>query len=250
VMYHNVLRFSAFFALILQHQILAQTTGPQVRACDTIEGMKTVLYARVSTKKMKKVSKLTEEQVFAQNPENQLRVLRTFAASQGWTIVHEYVDRESGVKKRPSFEAMLEAATRREFDVVLFWSIDRFSREGVLPTLQRLADLSRYGVKYRSYQESFVDTTHPFGDVLTAFVAKVASLERERIRERISIGLERARAEGKHLGRPAEVRDHQRVWDLRAQGSTVRQIVEDTGYSHGAVQRILDMARGSKLGLD
>lgn len=63
---------------------------------------------------------------------------------------------------------MLEAVSRREFEVLLFWSLDRFSREGMVETLNALKRISDYGIKYRSLQESYIDTTNPFGDLLTA----------------------------------------------------------------------------------
>src|SRR5215471_2030174 len=84
-----------------------------------------VLYARVSTKDK------------GQDTRNQLAQLRNFCAKQDWTITAEYVDQASGkTGERPQFKAMMAAAVMREFDLVLFWSLDRFSREGVLETLQ------------------------------------------------------------------------------------------------------------------
>src|SRR5579875_423873 len=102
---------------------------------------------------------------------------------------------------RPEFLRMMEAATKRQFDILLFWSVDRFSREGIVPVLTNLKRLSGYGVRYRSYQETFIDTTSEFGDLLAAFVAKIAELERQRIRARIKAGLDRTRAKGVTLGR-------------------------------------------------
>jgi hypothetical protein len=103
------------------------------------------LYARVSTKDK------------GQDTENQRIQLREFAAKQDWTIVHEYVNHFSGrtAEKRPQFQAMLAAASRREFDLVLFWSLNRFSREGVLPTLKYLEVLTSYGVARTKLSEPF-----------------------------------------------------------------------------------------------
>jgi len=82
-------------------------------------GMKAAMYARVSTKDGR------------QDTENQLRQLRDFAATQGWPVVHEYVDRATGKRSdREQFQKMFEGASRREFDVLLFWSLDRLSRGG------------------------------------------------------------------------------------------------------------------------
>ena len=192
------------------------------------------LYARVSARKERGL----------QNPESQLRQHREFATTQKWEVTAESIDHESGAKAdRPEFKAMIEAASKREFDILLFWSIDRFSREGIVPVLASLKRLSGYGVKYRSYQESFIDTTHEFGDPLAAFVAKLAELERKRIRARIAAGLDRARAEGTVLGRPRVVVDRDKVWRLRDSGKSIREIKDAMRLSHGTVQRAIQ-ARG------
>src|SRR5215472_13722877 len=179
--------------------------------------LRCVLYARVSTRKERGL----------QNPENQLRQLREFAVSENWDVTAEYVDHESGAKAdRPQFRRMLDSVAKRDFDVLLFWSVDRFSREGIVPVLTNLKRLSGYGVRYRSYQEPFIDTTSEFGDVLAAFVAKIAELERKRIRTRINAGLDRARAEGTVLGRPKLVFDRTKVWALKDSGKSIREIGE------------------------
>jgi DNA invertase Pin-like site-specific DNA recombinase len=189
------------------------------------------VYARVS-------SKLERGR---QDPEVQLRQLRAFAATQKWEIVAEFIDRESGAKSdRPQFKRMMDAAAKREFSILLFWSLDRFSREGIIPVLTALKRLTDYGVKYRSLQEPYIDTTHQWGDLIAAFAAKLAELERERIRARVKAGLEKARADGKSLGRPRVIVDRQNVWSLRDQGRSIRQISATLKLSHGTVQRIIN----------
>ncbi len=95
--------------------------------------MRTGIYARVSTKDGR------------QDTEIQLRQLRDFAATQNWTVVHEYIDRASGRHgDREQFQKMFGAASRREFDVLLFWSLDRLSREGTVETLNHLQKLTGY----------------------------------------------------------------------------------------------------------
>jgi DNA invertase Pin-like site-specific DNA recombinase len=193
--------------------------------------MRCVLYARVSTKFEKGL----------QDPEVQLRQLRKFAASQRWKITAEYIDQESGAKAdRPQFKRMLEAASKREFDVLLFWSLDRFSREGIVPVLTNLKRLSDYGVKYRSFQEPYIDTTNEWGDLIAAFAAKLAELERKRIRARVMAGLEKARSDGKVLGRPRIIVNRSKVWSLRAAGRSIREIGSELKLSHGTVQRIIE----------
>src|SRR5467141_2025449 len=101
--------------------------------------MKIALYARVSTKDK------------GQETENQLVQLREFAAKQGWQIMREYVDRETGSKSdRQEFQTMFSDASKRKFELLLFWSLDRLSREGVLETLQHLNRLTSYGVGFKS----------------------------------------------------------------------------------------------------
>jgi len=133
------------------------------------------LYARVSTKDK------------GQDHENQLRELRAFVerkASEGWTLVHEYVDKASAkTAERPAFRKMLEAASRKEYDMVLFWSLDRFSREGVLETLQHLKALTSHGVEWFSYREEYLRSIGPFRDAVLAILAAIAKQERVRLSE-------------------------------------------------------------------
>ncbi len=192
--------------------------------------LRCVIYARVSTKAERG----------RQDPEVQLRQLRKFTESQEWKITAEYIDRESGAKEdRPEYRRMLQAASRREFDVLLFWSIDRFSRAGIVPVLMNLKRLTDYGVRYRSFQEPYIDTTHEWGDLIAAFAAKLAELERKRIRARIKAGLEKAKADGTTLGRPRVVVNREKVWNLRDQGASIRKIAGALNLSHGTVQRIV-----------
>src|SRR5438045_8781175 len=97
---------------------------------------------------------------------------------------------------------MLAAASRREFDVVLFWALDRFSREGVYVTLQHLQSLTSYGVGYRSFTEQYLDSCGLFKDAVISILATIAKQERIRISERTIAGLQRARLQGRIGGRP------------------------------------------------
>lgn len=191
--------------------------------------IKTVaLYARVSTKDK-------------QETENQLTQLRQFCARQGWTIVHEYVDKVSGKRSdnRPSFQAMMGAASHREFDLLLFWSLDRLSREGVLPTLRHLEQLTSYGVAWKSYTEQYFDSCGEFRDAVISIAATLAKQERVRISERTIAGLQTARRHGVTLGRPKLVVDRQRVQTLSQAGMTTREIAAQVGCSAASVCRLL-----------
>jgi DNA invertase Pin-like site-specific DNA recombinase len=155
------------------------------------ENTRVAIYARVSTKDK------------GQEVENQLRQLREFSSTQGWTVYREFVDHETGsTNDRPAFQTMFKEASQRKFDVLLFWALDRLSREGVLETLQHLNRLTSYGVGYRSFTEQYFDSCGIFKDAVIAIIATVARQERVRISQRVRAGLEVARAKGKRIGRP------------------------------------------------
>jgi DNA invertase Pin-like site-specific DNA recombinase len=105
-------------------------------------------------------------------------------------------------RQRPQFRKMLAASSRREFDLVLFWALDRFSREGVLPTLHHLQRLDQYGVAWRSYTEQYLDSTGMFKDAVISIMATIAKQENLRRSERVRAGLARAKRQGIRLGRP------------------------------------------------
>lgn len=152
---------------------------------------KCVLYLRVSK---------SDE---SQTPENQREPLRKMADSLGLEIVKEYTDMASGgSSNRPNFQQMLKDARDRKFEIILVWSLDRFSREGMNCTLNYLSKLEEYNVGLKSLQESWLDTSDKgLGQLLIAIFSWVARQERERISERTKAGLQRAKASGKILGR-------------------------------------------------
>lgn len=197
--------------------------------------MKTAIYARVSTKDGR------------QDTENQLRQLRDFAATQDWTIVHEYVDHASGKRSdREQFQSMFDAASRREFDVLLFWSLDRLSREGTIATLNHLQRLTSYGVNYRSFAELYLDSTGIFKEAVIGILAAVAKQERVRLSERTIAGLQRAKAQGRVGGRPKAQDDYKlvsRVDALRAEGKSIRQIAATAQVSPATVQKLVSRAK-------
>jgi len=193
--------------------------------------MRAGIYARVSTKDK------------GQEVENQLRELRAFAALQGWTVYREYVDHETGKNDdRAEFQSMFRDASQRKFDVLLFWALDRLSREGVLETLQHLNRLTSYGVGYRSFTEQYFDSCGIFRDAVIAIIATVAKQERIRISERVKAGLETARRKGKRLGRPRRVVDSRKIALLRAQRLGWRAIARRMGLSARTVRRVAQRA--------
>jgi putative DNA-invertase from lambdoid prophage Rac len=192
--------------------------------------VKVALYLRVSTDK--------------QEADNQAFQLRQFAASQGWDITAEFRDEAvsgaKGEKDRPAFRRMFEAASRRQFDVLLFWSLDRLSREGVLPTLTYLQRLTSYGIKWRSFTEQYIDSCGIFADAVISIMAVIAKQENVRRSERTRAGLERVRREGKALGRPRRLNGEHtaQIAQLRAQGLSLRAIGRSLNISLRSVQRL------------
>jgi DNA invertase Pin-like site-specific DNA recombinase len=190
--------------------------------------MKVALYSRVSTKDR------------GQDVENQQRQLRDFAAKQGWTIVHEFSDNISGkTSDREQFRKMFIAASQRKFDLLLFWSLDRLSREGALETLQHLQRLTSYGVGYRSFSEPYLDSLGTFRDAIISILACLARQERIRLSERTIAGLERAKALGRVGGRPRLACDKNKILKLHAAGKSLAAISKQLGISKTSVHRIV-----------
>jgi len=145
----------------------------------------------------------------SQDPQNQLNPLRDYAKALSGEVVGEYIDLASGSNgDRVEFKRMLEDADRRKFDLLLLWSLDRLSREGISNTLGYIERLKRNGIALKSLQESWLDTRDEgLGQLLLAIFSWVAQQERKRIVERTRAGLDRAKREGKRLGRPVGSKD-------------------------------------------
>jgi DNA invertase Pin-like site-specific DNA recombinase len=190
------------------------------------------LYARVSTKDGR------------QDTENQLIQLREYCSKQGWQIAGEYVDHETGGhSRRPHFQRMFTDARSRKFDLVLFWSLDRLSREGVSATLNHLERLTAAGVNWRSYTEEYLDSTGLFKDAVIAILAVVAKQERVRRSERASAAIARLRRQGKtdHLGRKRKVLGSklETVRQLHKEGLSLRVIAAKLRVSAMTIQRVI-----------
>ena len=151
--------------------------------------MRAAIYARVST-------------VQGQTVENQLIELRKYVAARGWEVHAEFLDEGvSGAKeRRPALDAMVRDAKRRRFDVVVVWRLDRLGRS-LRHLILLLDELHALGVAFVSLAEG-IDATTPAGRLQLHVLGAIAEFERERIRERVLAGMTRAKAQGKHLGRP------------------------------------------------
>ena len=184
--------------------------------------MRVALYGRVSTDDR------------GQDPENQLTQLRAWCANAGHDIVAEYVDQESGrkgIERRKQFAALFEDASRRKFDCVLFWALDRFSREGMVPTILHLQRLSAYGVVFHSYTEAHLATDNELvRNILLATLASLAKVEAQKISERTKAGMARAKAKGKRIGRPKlNIAVRRQIAEGVAAGDTVYRVAKKLG---------------------
>jgi len=191
--------------------------------------MRVALYARVSTKDK------------GQSTENQLPELRRYAEAHGYTVVKEYVEEESaGTGNRSEFKALFADAHRHHFALVLFWSLDRFSREGALPTLQYLNQLEAWGVGYKSLTEQYLDSTGLFKEAIISILATLAKQERVRLSERTKAGMARRKAAGVKMGPPSLAQEQiEQVRRLKGGGMSNYAIAKALKISQTTVAKYL-----------
>jgi len=188
--------------------------------------MRVALYARVSTRDK------------GQNPETQLQPLRELAGLRNHAIVEEYTDLGwSGSKeRRPQLDRLMAAARRKEFDAVLVWRFDRFARS-TKHLLTALSEFEKLGVDFISLSES-IDTSTAVGRMIFTILGAVAEMERALIRERVIAGVERAKREGKKLGRPRAIVDEQSIREEIASGASIQSTAKRWGVSRGVIRRL------------
>ena len=193
---------------------------------------KVVIYTRVST--------------LDQTIDNQLIELRDHCSKMGWEIVKEYTDEGlSGTlsrSKRPALNAMIKDGYRKKFDTVVCWDISRIGRS-MKELVLFLSDMKDRGIGICSVRQGF-DTSTSMGEIMFQFVGILSSWEREMIRERTLAGLERAKSEGKTLGRRKVTNDTMtaKIIELRNDKKSIRQIASDVGVSIGTVSNVLKVA--------
>lgn len=195
------------------------------------EVIRCALYIRVSTRDKD------------QDPRNQLLQLQALVDQKGWKVSQVYEDRESAGagKIREAYNRLFADAAKpgRKWDLLLFWSLDRFSREGVYETLHRLKELDRMGVRFLSLQEQYLDTLGPFREAVMAILAAVAALERNRMSERVKAGIARCKLEGKKFGRkPAEL-DEEKLLRMRDKNYSLSMMASACGVSRTTIIRRL-----------
>jgi DNA invertase Pin-like site-specific DNA recombinase len=187
------------------------------------------LYARVST---------NDQQTLAM----QSRAMREYAARRGWTIALQVREVNSGAARREAREKLLEAARRREIDVVLVWRLDRWGRS-VTDLLATLQELDHLGVGFVSLTEA-LDLTTPAGRAMAGLLAVFAEFEREILRDRTRAGLAHARQSGKRLGRPATAVAHAaEMRKLYRAGMSKSEIARRLQIGRTSVRRVLGSKR-------
>ena len=191
--------------------------------------MKTAaIYARVSTN--------------GQTTDNQVRELRKVARRHGWKISAEYIDHGvSGAKgrdKRPELDKLLKAANRRDFSIIMAWSVDRLGRS-LQHMVGFLDEIHAKGVDLYLHQQN-IDTSTPSGKAMFQMAGVFAEFERSMIQERVRAGLERAREQGKVLGRPkVSLRTESLIRQKRDKGMGILKIAREVGVGTSVVQRVL-----------
>lgn len=183
------------------------------------------LYARVST---------LDQQTLPM----QIRALREYAAHREWTVALQVKEVGSGAVAREQRQQLIDAARRREIDVVLVWRLDRWGRS-VTDLLATLQELEHLGVGFVSLTEA-LDLTTPTGRAMAGLLAVFAEFEREILRERVRAGLAQARQNGKRLGRPATAATKAaEVRKLFRQGISKSEISRRLVIGRTSVRRIL-----------
>jgi DNA invertase Pin-like site-specific DNA recombinase len=169
----------------------------------------------------------------------QLSELREYAARRGWMVAGEYVDEGvSGSKdSRPALNRLMVDAHRRHFDVVACWKVDRFGRS-LKHLVNALADLDSYGVAFVSLRDN-LDLSTPTGRLMFQIIGAMAEFELSLTKERVKCGLVNARANGKQLGRPRRVADGDRIFQMKAEGASLREIANAMGIGYGTVRKRL-----------
>ncbi len=202
-----------------------------------MKAKRAALYMRISTKN------------HSQTTETQALALRDYAERRGFEIVEEYRDEGiSGAKdRRPALDRLIRDARSRRFEVVLVARFDRFARS-VTHLLQALGEFNSLGIDFVSLSES-VDTSTPMGKMIFTVLGAVAELERNLIQERVSMGIERARKQGKALGRPKRIFDHEKARTM-LQNASIREVSRKLGVSRGVLQRALSGTEPARVAAD
>ena len=191
---------------------------------------KAVIYSRVSTNE--------------QTVENQLRVLREVAEKRGLEVVREISDEGiSGAKgrdERQGFDELIKGSVKNEWDIILVWDVSRLGRS-LKHLVSFLEDIQSAHCDMYIHQ-SGIDTSTASGKMMFGMLSVFSEFERSMIRERVIAGQQRAKEEGKHIGRPTNVNDGiiNAVYQLRQNNVPISRIAKDLQIGVGTVYKILD----------
>jgi DNA invertase Pin-like site-specific DNA recombinase len=193
------------------------------------------------TNKVKRAALYVRVSTDNQTLENQTRELSQVAERRGWQVVETYKDAgisgSKGRDKRPGLDKMLKAACRREFDVVMAWSIDRLGRS-LIDLLHTVQNLEAYGVDLYLDQQA-IDTTTPAGKLMFQVTGAFGEFEKSMIQQRVKLGLKRAKAQGKQLGRPPVAAELERkAQRALRKGNGILKVAKLVGLGTGTVHRI------------
>jgi len=195
------------------------------------EMKRAVLYLRVSE---------TDQTI-----DNQRIELERVAAAKGWKIIATFKDEgisgAFGREVRAQYDSMLKQGVQAKFDVVLAWDVSRLSRS-LVDLVTTLDELHACGIDLYLHQQA-IDTTTPAGKAMFQMCGVFAEFERGILSERVKAGLNRARQEGKILGRPMKLANVKKLLEARQRGSTIRQIAEENNLSVGKVHKVLNEMR-------
>ena len=191
--------------------------------------MRTALYARVSTR---------DQQTLPM----QLKRMKEYVKNRGWDIVLQIEETSSGIKKRKKRKAIINAAKRREIDVIVVWKLDRWGRS-LVELINELQDLNALGVGFVSITEA-LDFTTPSGKAMAGMLAVFAQFERDMLSERVKAGIAHARAKGKAHGRPKTAAlKTDKIIQMDKKGYNKSQIARELGISRTSVRRALNTSQ-------
>jgi len=174
-----------------------------------------------------------------QNTSLQRKELTAFARARGWEIIRVFEDKASGksTEGRPQFKAVLEAARKRQIDLLVTWKLDRAFRS-LRDCMNTLHELAALGVEFCSMNDNGIDMTTPQGKLLLSLLASFAEFERGLIVQRVRAGLREARRKGIQLGRPKQINATE-VRRLSASGKSIGEIAKVLGHSKAGIHKVL-----------
>jgi len=179
-----------------------------------------------------------------QTIDNQRIELERVAAAKGWKIIATFKDEgisgAFGREVRAQYDSMLKQGVQAKFDVVLAWDVSRLSRS-LVDLVTTLDELHACGIDLYLHQQA-IDTTTPAGKAMFQMCGVFAEFERGILSQRVKAGLNRARAEGKVLGRPIKIANVRGILKDREIGKPIRQIALEHGLSIGKIHKIISTA--------